>query len=47
MILNEADGGVEQAHGHDHGGVGPVAEGGGDLRRDQQNLDQQVVELTA
>ena len=44
LLLKQADHAVDQHDRHDRGGVGPVAEGSGDSRRDEQDHDHQLAE---
>ncbi|MNK80316.1 hypothetical protein D3C87_1000230 [compost metagenome] len=46
-LLDEADGRVEEEHGHDHPDVERISDEDGDQRRDAEDSDQRALELRA
>jgi len=45
QFLHEADDGVEENHAEDHAGIHPALQDPGHRSRDQQDVDQRVMEL--
>ncbi len=44
-FLDEADDGIDQDHAQNHGGVDAMTQRAGDRGRNQQQVDQNIVEL--
>jgi hypothetical protein len=44
-LLEKSDHGIDQDHGHDHAGVDPLLEQGGNQTRGEQDMNQRLVKL--